>query len=125
MKARYPQPGGAPARRSARRLALFAAAMGLLSAACSSTSGSTTSPSSASSGSSTTAPNGRPVASGSVTSVSGSSMNVQSRLSGTTSVTWTSATAFTQTVPVTAQDVAGSEEHTSELQSLTNLVCRL
>ena len=60
---------------------------------------------SASSATSTTVPSGRPVASGSVTAVSGSSMSVESSFSGTTSVQWTSSTTFSQTVSATAQDV--------------------
>ncbi|HLM96343.1 MAG TPA: DUF5666 domain-containing protein [Acidimicrobiales bacterium] len=74
----------------------------MLAAACSSASGSA---GSASSATSTTLPNGRPVASGSVTAVSGSSMSVESSFSGTTAVQLTSSTTFSQTVSATAQDL--------------------
>lgn len=88
--------------RRSRRWVVLVGALGLLAAACSSASGSSTP---ASSATSTTLPGVRPVASGSVTAVSGSSITVESQFSGTTSVLWTSSTTFSQTVSGTAQDL--------------------
>lgn len=88
--------------RLARRSVVLVGALGLLATACSSASGSATSGTSATS---TTVPSARPVASGSVTAVSGSSMSVASQFSGTATLQLTSSTTYSQTVSATAQDV--------------------
>ena len=98
-----------PVSRRAWRGAAIVGTLAVLAAACGSAAGSPSSGASSSAGSSTTVPGGRPLATGSVASVSGSSMSVSSQFAGATSVTWTPTTTFSQTVTADAQDVtAGS-----------------
>jgi hypothetical protein len=83
---------------------LGAAAMAL--SACSSSAGansSTTAPRSSS------APQGRPLASGTIASVAGSSMVVQNPRTGQVTVDWTASTAFNQTVSASGSDLAVGE----------------
>lgn len=52
---------------------------------------------------------GFPGASGSVAAISGASMEVQNQQSGQVTVSWTSSTAFTKTVKLTAADVTAGD----------------
>ena len=96
-------------RRSRRRTALLAVgAVALVAGACSSAAANNT-PAGTSESSSGNQPSARPTppaASGSIASISGTSMEVQNQQTGQETVEWTSSTTFSHTVSASLSTVA-------------------